>query len=137
VLFDHDAKVSGNSAHFAEFLAAGGQQFWGILRAEGLGRLGYRSVMHPAGRGLGALLTSMRFSSDRAVLAPGCDFRTIRLRRSSACPRWSSNGNWTAGQKCPAGTGLRDPQAWRPATCCALAGSARSQKTDRTFMYKL
>ena len=50
------------------------------------GPAGYRSVTHPevtrpAGRGLGAMLTAMRFSSDRAVLAPYCDFRTIRLRQ--------------------------------------------------------
>jgi hypothetical protein len=53
----------------------------GSLR-EGLGRLGNRSVTHPevtrpAGRDLGA----MPFSGDRAVLAPCCDFHTIRLRQ--------------------------------------------------------
>jgi hypothetical protein len=80
--FDHDAKVSGDSARFTDFLAAGGQQLWGGLCAEGLGRLGYRSVTHrkvtrPAGWRLGA----MPFPGDRAVLAPYCDFRTIRLRQ--------------------------------------------------------
>jgi hypothetical protein len=82
MLFDHDAKVSGDSARFTDFLAAGGQQLWGGLCAEGLGRLGYRSVTHrkvtrPAGWRLGA----MPFPGDRAVLAPYCDFRTIRLRQ--------------------------------------------------------
>jgi hypothetical protein len=59
VLFDHDAKVSGHSAHFADFLAAGGQQLWGGLYAERLGRLGYRSVTRPGRRGLSAMLTAM------------------------------------------------------------------------------
>ena len=68
---------------------------------EGLGRLGYRSVTHPKhapGRtGLGALLATIPFSSDRAVLARCCDFRSIR----SARPLRTK-------PDCPAGTGLRD-----------------------------
>jgi hypothetical protein len=69
---------------------------------EGLGRLGYRSVTHPearppAGRDLGALLAAMPLSSDRAVLARCCDFRSIR----SARPLRTK-------PDCPAGTGLRD-----------------------------
>jgi hypothetical protein len=72
-----------------------------------LGRLGYRGsvtnrkVARPAGRRLGAMLTAMPFSSDRAVPASCCDFRTIRLRQiaedhtignlvaDAGCPRWS------------------------------------------------
>jgi hypothetical protein len=93
---------------------------------KGLGRLAYRSVTHPEARpgldDLGALLAAMPFSSDRAVLA--------------GLPRWSSNGTWTAARACgryrPAGSaGLT------AATGCALTGSARSQKTDHTFMYEL
>ena len=109
-------------------MAAGGQQFWGGLCAEGLGRLGYRSVMHPkvtrqAGRGLGAMLTAMRFSSDRAALAPYRDLLTIRLRQIAEN---HTIGNLVADAgllalvlerhldgkpDCSAGTGLRDSRA--------------------------
>jgi hypothetical protein len=100
MLFDHDAKVSGDSARFTDFLAAGGQQLWGGLCAEGLGRLGYRSVTHrkvtrPAGWRLGA----MPFPGDRAVLAPYCDFRTIRLRQIAED---HTIGNLVAGAGLPA-----------------------------------
>jgi hypothetical protein len=86
--------------------------------AEGLGRLGYRSVTRPAGRGLGA----MPFPSDRAALAPCCDFRTIRVRQIAED---HTIGNVVADAgllalvlerhlagepDCPAGTGLRDPR---------------------------
>ena len=37
----------------------------------------YRSITHPAGRRLGAMLTAMPASSDRACAAPCCDFCTI------------------------------------------------------------
>ena len=43
------------------------------------------------------------------------------LDGKTACP---------AGQAC----GIRGPAS---ATCCAMTGSARSQETDRTFMYQL
>jgi hypothetical protein len=125
----------------------------GGLRAEGLGRLGYRSVTHPearppARRDMSALRAAMPFSSDRAVLAPCCDFRTIRLRQiaedhtigdvaaDTGLPALVLERYPDGKTDCPTDTGLRD---WRAgeATCCALTGSARSQKTDRTFMYKL
>ena len=126
MLFDHDAKVSGDSARFADFLAAGGQQLWGGLRAEGLGRLGYRSVTRPAGRGLSAMLTAMPFSSDRAALAPCCDFRTIRLRQiaedhtignlvaDAGLPALVLERHLDGKPDCPAGTGLRDSRADGP-----------------------
>ena len=97
---------------------------------EGLGRQGYRSVTHPEARpgpdDLGALLAAIPFSSDRAVLAPYRGFRAIRLRQSAED---HAIGNVVAGVglpalvlerhldgklDCPAGTGRRDPQAWRP-----------------------
>jgi hypothetical protein len=105
-------------------VAAGGQQFCGGLCAEGLGRLSYRSVMHPkvtrqAGRGLGAMLTS----SDPAALAPYRDLLTIRLRQIAEN---HTIGNLAADAgllalvlerhldgkpDCSAGTGLRDSRA--------------------------
>ena len=110
--------------------------------------------MHPkvtrqAGRGLGAMLTAMRFSSHPAALAPYRDLLTIRLRQIAEN---HTIGNLAADAgllalvlerhldgkpDCSAGTGLRDSRAWRSATCRALIASARSQKTDRTFMCKL
>jgi hypothetical protein len=130
VLFDHDATVSGDSARFADFLATGDQEAMGGL-CEGSGRLAYRSVTHPeapprAGRDLGATLASMPFSSDRAALAPYRGFRAIRSTRSlkttrsatsppaSACPALVLERHLDGKPDCPAGTGLRDPQAWRP-----------------------
>ena len=124
----------------------------GSLR-EGLGRLGYRSVTHPEARpgpdDLGALLAAIPFSSDRAVLAPYRGFRAIRLRQSAED---HAIGNVVADAGFPAlvlerhlhagqivrpilACGIRRPVS--AATCCDLTGSARPQKTDRTFMYKL
>jgi hypothetical protein len=75
---------------------------------------------------LGALLTAMPFSSDRAALAPGCDARAIRVRPVAEN---QTIGNLAAGAglpalvperhlddmpDCPADTGLRDPQTWPP-----------------------
>jgi hypothetical protein len=123
VLFDHDAKVSGHSAHFADFPAAGGQQLWGGLYAERLGRLSYRSVTRPGRRGLSAMLTAMSFSSERAALGPYCDSRTIR-RRQIAGDHTIGNLAADAGLPAlvlerrldgkpgrPAGTALRDSRA--------------------------
>ena len=97
---------------------------------KGLGRLAYRSVTHPEARpgldDLGALLAAMPFSGDRAVLAPCCDFRAIRLCQIAED---HTIGNVVADVGLPAlvleryvvgrpervaDTGLRDPQAWRP-----------------------
>jgi hypothetical protein len=90
------------------------------------GWLCYRSVTRPAGRGLGAMLTAMPFSGDRAVLGPCCDFRTIGVLQIAED---HTIGNLVTGTglaalvlerhldgkpDCLAGTGLRDPQAWRP-----------------------
>jgi hypothetical protein len=75
---------------------------------------------------LGALLAAMPFSSDRAALAPCCDFRTIRLRQiaedhaigtvvaDASLPALVLERHLDGKPDCPAGTGLRDPQAWRP-----------------------
>jgi hypothetical protein len=97
---------------------------------------------------LGALLAAMAFSSDRAVLAPCCGFRAIRLRQVAddhaignvaasvgllaLVPERHLDGkpDCVAIQAC----GIRGPAT---AIRCALAGSAPSQETDRTFMYKL
>ena len=72
------------------------------------------------------MLTVMPFSSDRAVLAPCCDFRTIRLRQIAED---HAIGNVAADAGLPAlvlerhldgrperaaDTRLRDPQAWPP-----------------------
>ena len=94
-----------------------------------------------------ALLTAMPFSGGRAGARPHVrDFRTIRLRQITED---HAIGNLVADvgllalvlarhldgrpdrrpvQAC----GIRRPVT---ATCCALTGSARSQTTDRTFMY--
>jgi len=131
-------------------VATEGQQLWGGLWAGALGRLGAawaiaasctRKVTRPAGWRLGA----MPFPGDRAVLAPCCDFCTIRrhqiggaspignLIAESGLPRRSPNGTWTASrivrpvQAC----GIRGPTT---AACWALIDLARSRKTDRTFV---
>jgi hypothetical protein len=90
------------------------------------------------------MLTAMPFSGDRAVLAPCCDFRTIWVRQiagdhtiaDAGLPALVLERTWTASQivRPVQACGIRGPAT---ATCCALIGSARSQKTDRTFMYKL
>ena len=126
MLFDHDAKVSGDSARFTDFVAAGGQQLWGGLCAEGLSRLGYRSVTHrkvtrPAGWRLGAML----FPGDRAVLAPYCDFRTIRLRQIAED---HTIGNLVAERRLaragpPNGT-WTESQIVRPVQACGIRGRA-------------
>ena len=69
------------------------------------------------------MLTAMPFSGDRAVLAPCCDFRTIRLRQIAED---HTIGNLVADAgllalvlerhldgkpDCPADTGLRDSRA--------------------------
>jgi len=84
-----------------------------------------------------------------ALLPTYCDFRTIRLRQIAED---HTIGNVVAGAGVPAPVLGRAPGRqdrlsgrYRPAesaglataTCWALTGSARSQKTDRTFMYKL
>jgi hypothetical protein len=129
MLYDHEAKVSGDSARFADFLAAGGQQPWAVCVKDwaGWAIAASRPRKHaPAGRDLGALLAAMPFSSDRAVLAPCCDFRAIRVGQIAED---HAIGNVVAGAgllalvperhldgktDCVADTGLRDPQAWRP-----------------------
>ena len=104
----------------------------------------YRSVTHPEARpgpdDLGALLAAIPFSSDRAVLAPCCDFRAIRLCQIAED---HTIGNVVADVGLPAlvleryvvgrpervaDTGLRDPQAWRPLPavhCSAQLGHRR------------
>ena len=75
-----------------------------------------------AGRDLGA----MPFSSDRAALAPWCDFRTIRLRQIAE-DHTTGHADADTGLPAPvperhlddktdraADTGLRDLQAWPP-----------------------
>ena len=60
--------------------AAGGQQPWAVCVKDQAGSANARhspGSTPAAGRGLAA----MWFSSDRAALAPRCDFRTIRLRQ--------------------------------------------------------
>jgi hypothetical protein len=133
VLFDHDAKVSGDSARFADFLAAGGQEIMGAggqeimggLR-EGLGRLGYGGVTHPEARprpdDLGALLNAMLFSSPprRAGPISATSYDPVRqIAEDHAIGNLDVGVGWPAlirerhldGTDCPAGTGLRDPQA--------------------------
>ncbi|HTQ89880.1 MAG TPA: hypothetical protein VMK84_10345 [Streptosporangiaceae bacterium] len=94
------------------------------------------------------MLTAMPFSGDRAVLAPCRDFRTIRVRRiaedhtisnlvaDAGLPALVLDGTSMASQivRPIQACGIRGPAT---ATCCALIDSARSQKTDLTFMYKL
>jgi hypothetical protein len=65
-------------------MAAGGQQPWAVCVKDWAGcaiAASRTRSTRPAGRDLGALLTAMPFSSDRAALGPCCDFRTIRLRQ--------------------------------------------------------
>jgi hypothetical protein len=88
------------------------------------------------------MLTAMPFSGDRAVLTPCCDFRTIRVRRiaedhaignlaaDAGLPALVLERHLDGKPGCPAGTGLRDSRA---GDFCLLC-SARSQKTDHTFM---
>jgi hypothetical protein len=68
----------------------------------------------------------MPFSSERAGLAPCCDFRTIRLRQiaedhaigtvaaDASLPVLVLERHLDGKPDRAAGTGLRDPQAWRP-----------------------
>jgi hypothetical protein len=91
------------------------------------------------------MLTAMPFSSGRAVLAPCCGFRTIRVRQLAEDHTIGNLvvdagllalGTWTASQlvRPIQVCGIRGPAT---ATCRALIDSARPQQTDRTFMYKL
>jgi hypothetical protein len=73
VLYDHDVKVSGDSARFADFLAAGGRQLWAVCVLKNwadwaiAAPLRTREVTRPAGGGLGTMLNAMPFSADRCT----------------------------------------------------------------------
>ena len=79
-------------------------------------------ITRPPGRGLAA----MWFSSDRAALAPQCDFRTIRLRQivedytignvvaDAGLPALVPQQHLDGKTDCPAATGLRDSRAGWP-----------------------
>jgi hypothetical protein len=72
------------------------------------------------------ILAAMPFSSDRAALAPCCDFRAIRLCQiaedhaidnvvaDAGLPALVLERHLDGKPDCPADTGLRDPQAWPP-----------------------
>ena len=144
MLFDHDAKVSGDSARFADFLAAGGQQPWGGLLPKDWVWLGYRSVTHPAGRRLGAMLTAMPFSSDRARAGPMlrlpydpvrqiAEDHTIGNLADAGLPALVPGRHLDGKLGCPAGAGLRDSRA---GDCCLLCSDRLSPVAeDRPHYY--
>ena len=153
VLFDHDAKVSGDSAPFADFLAAGGQEPWAVCVKDWVGwaiaTSRTRKVTRPAGRGLGrdadrdAVLQRprcagpiLRVPYDPAPLdrRGSHDRQPRRLRQPARAG--TRTAPWTASRIVQSvnACGIRGPTI---ATCCALIDSARSQKTDRTFMCEL
>ena len=123
MLFDHDAKVSGDSAPFADFPDPGGQQPWAVCVKDwaywAIAASRTWKITRPPGRGLAA----MWFSSDRAALAPQCDFRTIRLRQivedytignvvaDAGLPALVPEQHLDGKTDCPADTGLRDSRA--------------------------
>ena len=126
MLFDHDAKVSGDSARFADFLAAGDQQSWVVCVKDWAG---YRSVTHPEAR------------PGRTGLRRDTDHDAVLQRPAAGWPDVATSydpvrqiaedhaiGNVAADvgllalvlerhldgrPERAADTGLRDPQAWR------------------------
>jgi hypothetical protein len=130
VLFDHDAKVSGNSAPFADFLAAGDQQPWAVC-VKDWGRLDYRSVTHLEARPRPDGTWARCWPRCRSPATAPCwphiaGFRAIRIRQiaedqmignvvaGAGLPALVPERHLDGKPECPAGTGLRDPQAWRP-----------------------
>jgi hypothetical protein len=134
MLFDHDAKVSGDSARFADFLAAGGQPPGAVCVKDwaGWAIAASRTRKHaPAGRDLGELLAATPFSSDRAVLAPWCDFRAIRSVRS---PR--TNDRQRRRQRRLARAGPRTApgrarQLWTGLSCSGIEPTSAQNEADR------
>ena len=107
----------------------------GSLR-EGLGRLGYRSVTHPKhapGRtGLGALLAAIPFSSDRAVLAPCRDFRTIRRPQiGRGQPGRQPRRRRQLARAGPRTAPGRARQLWTGLSCSGIEPTSAQNEADR------
>ena len=104
-------------------MAAEGQQPWAVCVKDwaywAIAASRTWKITRPPGRGLAA----MWFSSDRAALAPQCDFRTIRLRQivedytignvvaDAGLPALVPEQHLDGKTDCPADTGLRDSRA--------------------------
>src|SRR6516225_9751503 len=86
MLFDHDAKVSGDSARFADFPGRWRPAAMGGLR-EGSGRLGYRSVTPPGST------PPPRPDGTWARCRPRC-------RSPATAPRWPHIGDARAIRVC-------------------------------------
>ena len=135
MLFDHDAKVSGDSARFADLPAAAGQSGRRCVR-DGLVRPGNEGAAYAEAAGcspspsvwaetpgMETTLTAMLFSGGRAAVASSArsaeDHATGNLVATSASSQRHLDGNPDRS----AGMGLRKLQP-ASASCYALMNSA-------------